>query len=284
MGGQGLAISVETHPSEFARTLDQQRLAYAVFRSRRRWLFVTGFVPHPAAEATSRFLHRVVLPEMLLEHVHRRYSTMDPEDRLLVWQQTLPLLAQRPLVRGTAALLLPELVEHGRLSVAGWLRFRGERFLRALVAELARTGFQQLWLERALRQSLGALRAPGAERHEELVVEGQGQALEIRTPDGRRLYREFLDGHLDPRIGLGREDLAVGLLRALAPRRVRARRVSAQLLHKLRAAGVPVEAEPGPGGAGGYGQVPAPPPGNQPAGPPPAQRAGHPDGGPDHRP
>ncbi|QBS38045.1 MULTISPECIES: hypothetical protein [Thermaerobacter] len=247
MGGQGqLAISVETHPTEFQRVLDQERLVYTVFRSRQRWVFLTDFVPHPAAQAASRFLHTVLLPEMLLEHLDARYGTVDPDDRLTVWRQSLPLLEQPPLARGTAALLLPELVQHRRLSILGWLRFRGERFLRALVAELARTGLQQLWLERALRQYLGALR-PG-EGPRELWVEGVGARLVIREPDGPPLYREFLQGHLDPRVQLEREDLAVGLLRALAPQRIRLRGTRRELAEKLRQVGLTVEVEPGSGG------------------------------------
>lgn len=241
MGGQGrLAISVETHPSEFARTLDQDRLVYRVFRSRQRWVFVTDFVPHPAAEATSRFLHRVVLPEMLLEHIDSRYEDVDPDDRLVVWKRSVPLLEQPSLARGTAMQLRSHLVEHGSLSIAGWMRFRGERFFRSLLAELARTGFQQLWLERALRQFLDALGARAGDSPEELVLWGSGDELEIRTRNGEVVYREFLEGHLDPRIKLDREDLAVGLLRALAPRRVVVRDASPELVAKLRDAGLTV--------------------------------------------
>lgn len=242
MAGQGpLAISVERHPSEFARTLQRDRLRYTVFRSRQRWVFFMDFLPRAAAEATSRFLHRVVLPEMLREHIESRYATVDASDRRLVWEQSLPLVEQPPLARGTAALLLPELVEHGRLSITGWLRFRGERFFRALVAELARTGFQHLWLERALRQFQNVLLAQRLQRPEELVVEGQKDQLQVRSVEGRPLYREFIEGHLDPNLEINREDLVVGLLRALNPRRVHVRGVSADLVAKLEEAGVPVD-------------------------------------------
>ncbi|PZN10744.1 MAG: hypothetical protein DIU69_06685 [Bacillota bacterium] len=242
MGGQGsLAISVETHPAEFARTLEQDRLVYRVFRSRQRWVFVTDFLPQPAAEAASRFLHRVVLPEMLLEHIDIRYEDVDPGDRLVVWKRGTSLLEQPSLARATAVQLQTHLVEHGSLSIAGWMRFRGERFFRALLAELARTGFQQLWLERALRQFLGALQAGTGDRPEVLTLCGSGDDLEIRTGDGRPAFREFLEGHLDPRLKLGREDLAVGLLRALAPRRVIVRDAGPELVAKLREAGINVE-------------------------------------------
>ena len=257
MGGQGqLAISVETHPSEFQRVLDEQRLVYTVFRSRQRWVFLTEFVPQPAAQAASHFVHQVVLPEMLLDHLDSRYAAVDPDDRLAVWKQSLPLLTQPPLARGTAALLLPELIQHGRLSILGWLRFRGERFLRSLVAELARTGLQQLWLERALKQFLGTLRPP-AEGPAELWVEGQGSTLVIREPGGPPLYREFLEGHLDPRVPLEKEDLAVGLLKALRPRRVRLEGTRRQLAERLREAGLEVVVEP----AGEAGDGPSRPDG-----------------------
>ncbi|QIA27199.1 hypothetical protein DYI95_006390 [Thermaerobacter sp. PB12/4term] len=246
MGAQGqLAISVETHPSEFQRVLERERLVYTVFRSRQRWVFLTEYVPQPAAQAASHFVHQVLLPEMLLEHLDSRYAAVDPDARLQVWKQSLPLLAQPPLARGTAALLLPELVQHGRLSILGWLRFRGERFLRSLVGELARTGLQQLWLERALEQFLGTLR-PAEQGPEELWVEGQGRDLVIREPGGPPLYREFLEGHLDPRVPLEREDLAAGLLKALGPRRIRLRGTRPELAARLREAGLAVEPGDGP--------------------------------------
>ncbi len=216
MGALKLAISVETHSPEYAEALENKHLAFDVVRSSRRWVYLTEYLPAPVAEATARFLQKAILPELFLEHLDTAYSDIPDEDRLAIFQDNLDYLQNDHFTRGTRALIQPSLEEQKGLSIEGWMRFRGRRILDNLVAQLAREGLKSLRLERAYQQ-FRSLRLHAVEH---LVVEGRGAGLRIKDPGGAELFREFLDGYLDPRLQIDREDLAIILIRALAPGRV----------------------------------------------------------------
>lgn len=216
MGALKLAVSVETHSPEYAEALELARLNFDIVKSSRRWVYLTEYLPAPVAEATARFLQKTIVPELFLEHLDSAYADIPDEDRLAVFQENLEYLQDERFTQGTRELLQPSLEEQKGLSIEGWLRFRGYKLLNGLVAELARQGLRSLRLERALQQ----FRSLRLRSIEHVVVEGRGPALVIKDPGGRELFREFLEGYLDPRLQLDKEDLACSLIRALAPARV----------------------------------------------------------------
>lgn len=222
MRAEGLAISVEAHSPQYAEALHQARLVYRVVRSSRRWVYLTDYLPFPVAEATARFLQKNVLPEMLLEHLDTTYEDIPDEDRLAVFQDNLDYLQRNDFTHGTRALIQPSLEEQRGLSIEGWLRFRGRAVLGELIGRLASEGLKSMRLERAFLQFRG-LRAHPVDH---LVIEGEGNELIIKDASGTDLFREFLDGYLDPRLRISREDLAFALIRALHPEQVEMERVT----------------------------------------------------------
>ncbi|MBE3590191.1 MAG: hypothetical protein IMW98_05155 [Firmicutes bacterium] len=211
-----LTISVEDRSPEFADFLEGRRLQYQVFKSSRRWVYRTGWLPEPVSEAAALFVQRTFLPDMLLEHLDTQYGEEPDEDRLEVFHENLAVFERPDFTRGTQALLRPTLEERGTLSIEGWMRFRGRRTFQAIVAELARAGLRALRLRRAFEQFRELRREPVRE----LVIEGAGPRLVVKDASGVERYREYLAGFLDPRLELGREDLALSLLHALQPERV----------------------------------------------------------------
>lgn len=233
MGTLRLAISVENHSPQYARALDQARLAYNVFKSSRRWVYLTDYLPAPVAEATARFLSENVLPEMLLEHLDSAYHDIPEDDRLAIFQDNLEYLRGEEFTRGTQALIQPSLEENRGLSIEGWLRFRGQDLGR-VIARLAHEGLRSLRLERAYRQFRHVCRG----NYGHLIVEGEGARLRIKDPSGIELFTEFLEGHLDPRLRIDREDLACSLLRAIRPERLELVNVSPEFRRRLQDLGL----------------------------------------------
>ncbi len=229
MGTQRLAISVENHSPQYARALDEARLPYHVFKSSRRWVYLTDYLPSPVAEATARFLSENVLPEMLLEHIDTSYQDIPEEDRLAIFQDNLDYLRNDQFTRGTQALIQPSLEENRALSIEGWLRFRGQDLVR-VIARLAHEGLRSLRLERAYRQ----FRTLCQGEFDHLIVEGEGAHLRIKDPSGIELFTEFLEGYLDPRLQIDREDLACSLLQAIRPERLELVNVSPDLRRRLQ--------------------------------------------------
>lgn len=216
MGTEKLAISVETYSPQYAEALEQARLRYDVYKSSRRWVYLTPYLPSPVAGATAHFLQQTILPEMFLEYLDTAFESIPGDDRLQIFQDNLDYLQNESFTRGTQALIQPSIEEERGLSIEGWLRFRGKPLLQNLVAQMAREGLRALRLERALHQ-FRSLRAHPVER---LVLEGMGNALVVKDPSGIELFREYMDGYLDTRLQIDREDLAVSLVRALAPAKV----------------------------------------------------------------
>lgn len=222
MRAEGLAISVEDHSPQYAEALHEARLVYRVVKSSRRWVYLTEYLPTPVASATARFLQTNILPEMLLEHLDTTYEDVPEEDRLAVFQDNLDYLQREDFTLGTRALIQPSLEEQRGLSIEGWLRFRGRTVLGGLIARLACEGLKSMRLERAFLQFRGLRAHPIGH----LVVEGAGNELVIKDTSGTEPFREFLEGYLDPRLKINREDLACALIRALRPERVEMERVT----------------------------------------------------------
>lgn len=231
MRAEGLAVSVESHSPQFAEALEDARLPYRVYKSSRRWVYLTDYLPSPVAAATARFLQKNVLPELLLDHLDTAYGHLTDEERLAVFQENLDYLQKDDFTLGTQALIQPSLEEAGGLSVDGWLRFRGRAFLDGLIARLALEGLKSLRLERALHQ----YRSLPKQRLACLVIEGEGDAIRVRDERGQEPFRELLDGYLDPHLKIDREDLAWGLVRTLRPERVDLRGVSAEFRRRVEA-------------------------------------------------
>ncbi|MBX5476075.1 MAG: hypothetical protein IRZ18_03005 [Clostridia bacterium] len=211
-----LTISVEDRSPEFAEFLEDRHLRYQVFKSSRRWVYRTGWLPDPVSEATALFVQRTFLPDMLLEHLDTHYGDEPDEDRLEVFHENVSVFDRPDFTRGTQAMLQPTLEERGTLSIEGWMRFRGRKTFQAIVAELARAGLKALRLRRAYEQ----FRTLRHEPIRELIIEGSGNQLVVKDASGVERYREYLAGFLDPRLEVGREDLALSLLHALQPERV----------------------------------------------------------------
>lgn len=216
MKAEGLAISVESHSENYGETLEEARLPYRVVRSSRRWVYLTDYLPSPVAEATARFLQRTIFPEMLLDHLDTAFGDISEEDRLAVFQDGVTHLSKDEVTCGTRELLQPSLEETRGISIEGWLRFRGRAVLGDVIVRLALEGIKSLRLERALDQ----FRSLDEMDLHHLMLEGRGNNLVIRDDRGREVFREFLDGYLDPSVKIGREDLAAGILRILQPEKV----------------------------------------------------------------
>lgn len=216
MGAERLAISVEIHHPGYAEALEERRLRYNVVKSSKRWVFLTDYLPSPVAEATARFLQKNILPEMFLEYLDSVYEDIPEEDRREIFQANLDYILGTTFTRGTQALIQPSLEESKGISIQGWLQFRGNSLFKDLVAQLAYEGLRAMRLQRAYIQFKGLK----DHSHEHLIIEGRGEKLVIKNPSGIEMFREFLQGYLDPRLKIDQEDLACSLIRALSPARV----------------------------------------------------------------
>ncbi len=213
MGAKRLAISVETHHPGYVEALEERHLHYNVVKSNKRWVFLTEYLPSPVAEATARFLQKNILPEMFLDHLDSAYEDISHEDRLEIFQTNLDYLFDITFTKGTQALIQPSLEEASGISIEGWLRFRGNHLFRNLVSQLAQEGLRSMRLQRAYCQFKDLKK----ESYDHLVIEGEGDSLVVKDTAGIELFREFLEGYLDPRLKIGREDLACSLIKALSP-------------------------------------------------------------------
>ena len=216
MNAKNLMISVESHSADYAEVLDEAHLPYQVYKTSRRWIFRTEFLPEPIAETLAVFLERSILPEMLLDHLDSEYQDLSEDDRLSIFEDNLNAFERESFTRGTQAMILPDLKERSGFSVDGWMTFRGRQLFTKLIAEMARQGLRTIRLQRAYEQ-FQTLRQRSLDY---LVIEGEGDRLTVRDPRGSELFREYLDGYLDRRLEITREDLVLGLIWMLQPQRL----------------------------------------------------------------